>query len=165
MASNIIIEPSAPHDPAKVKWLAKLLVHEEVPKALKVNEHVVLVRSSKGGYYSVTRKNGDYWRCSCPAGARSKLCRHLKALSEAEAKVPRETAAQAHQRKQRELIAQRSRGSEGLELMPRASFRPVAEEVLAGERSILGDAPDLVRGSRGRSPRDSPDRLGLSEVA
>jgi hypothetical protein len=28
--------------------------------------------------------------------------------------------------------------------MPGASFRPVAEEVLAGERSMLGDAPGRV---------------------
>jgi hypothetical protein len=56
-------------------------------------------------------------------------------------------------------------GAEPPELMPRRSFRPVAEEALARERSMLGDASDLVRGSRGRSPRDTPGRIDLSEEA
>jgi hypothetical protein len=142
MTPNTIFEPQEPHDPAVVAWLARLLGHEETPEVLKVNDRLALVRGSKGGYYSVTRKNGDYWRCSCPAGAHGKLCRHLKLFSEAEAgRAPKETAAQAHQRKQREILAQKCQGSEDLELMPRRSFRPVAGEALAGERSMLWDAP------------------------
>jgi hypothetical protein len=69
-----------PHSIEAVATLARMLSLAEPPIVLRLNDHLTLVQGSTG-FYTVTKREGDVWKCSCPAAGFGRPCKHLKALN------------------------------------------------------------------------------------
>jgi hypothetical protein len=73
-------ESQEPHSTEAVATLAGMMGLASIPEVLKVSETVALVKGSNG-YYSLTKKDGDVWRCTCKAASFGQICKHRRAFS------------------------------------------------------------------------------------